>query len=117
MTAGKVGRGIGKTLKWMLIVGALIVVLFIIIAIVALGSAADDSEQSSKEVTPAEYTAVKNGQTQAQVRAAIGAEPERTDETQVQDLTMECWYYGILAESGTYQFCFSNGKLSTKSRI
>lgn len=117
MTAGKVGRGVGKTVKWAAIIGVLVIVVIVIVALVSLGGAADESERSSREVTPAEFTRIQTGATPEQVRAIIGAEPERTDETTIEGLTMNCWYYGILAQSGTYQFCFQNGRLSSKSRI
>lgn len=115
-TAGKVGRGIGKTIKWIVILGALLIIIVIVAVVIGLGSAANDSDDSSKEVSPAEYAAIKDGATLASVKARIGAEPESEDEVVVGNSTLKCIYYGILSSEGTYQFCFDNGRLSSKSR-
>lgn len=114
--AGKAARGVGKTIKWLLIVGALLIVIIIIAAVVGLGSAANDSDKSSSQVSRAKYAQAKTGMAKPQLRSLLG-KPERTDETQVNGLRMECWYYGVLSANGSYQFCFQNGKLSTKSRF
>lgn len=113
--AGKAARGVGRTIKWALILGALVIVVIIIAAVIGLGSAASDSDKSSAQVSRAKFAAVKTGMAKPAVRTLLG-KPERTDETQVNDLSMECWYYGILSADGSYQFCFDNGKLASKSR-
>jgi outer membrane protein assembly factor BamE (lipoprotein component of BamABCDE complex) len=108
-------RGLGKALKWTLLLGGLLVLVIVIVAVVSLGSASNDSEKSAKQVGPAKYRQAHQGMTKPELRALLG-KPESTDETSVSGLNMECWYYGILAQSGSYQFCFSNGKLDSKSR-
>jgi hypothetical protein len=122
MTAGggaarKVGRGIGKTVKWLLIIGALIVVIVVIAIFISLGQAGSESEESSKEVSPAEYAAIQEGDTRASVERLIGAEPESENETVSGGQTLSCIYYGVLASEGTYQFCFEDGRLFSKSRM
>lgn len=47
----------------------------------------------------------------------IGGEPESTSDMDVNGLSMECWYYGVLSSDGSYQFCFEGNRLSTKSKI
>lgn len=109
-------RAVGQTVKWLLILGALLIVAIVVAVIVSLGTAADESEQSSAEVSQQEFQRVRAGMSKPEVRALLGADPESTDETSVEGFTLECWYYGILASGGTYQFCFDNGRLSSKSR-
>jgi outer membrane protein assembly factor BamE (lipoprotein component of BamABCDE complex) len=106
---------LGRTVKWALILGALVIVILVIVALVSLGNAGQKSEKSARQVSPAKYAAVKQGMRKSQVRAILGR-PESTDQTQVSGLTEECWYYGVLAASATYQFCFSNGRLDVKAR-
>jgi outer membrane protein assembly factor BamE (lipoprotein component of BamABCDE complex) len=108
-------RGLGKALKWTLLLGGLLILIIVIVTVVALGNASNDSEKSAKQVGPAKYRQAHQGMTKPQLRTLLG-KPESTDETTVSGSTMECWYYGILAQSGSYQFCFSNGKLDSKSR-
>jgi len=113
---GKVLRGTGKAIKWTLILGALLIVVGIVAVIVSLGSAGSKSEKSSKQVNPAQFHALKMGTPESRVRHLFG-KPERTDATEVSGYKQTCWYYGILAQSGSYQFCF-NGKnrLEVKNR-
>lgn len=115
--AGKIGRGIGGTIKWIVLAGAALIVVLVTVMMVSLGSAVDESDDSSAAVGPAKYQQIELGMTQQQVRRIIGAEPQDQDETAVQGMTMSCWYYGILSAEGMYQFCFNNGRLETKSRI
>lgn len=116
-TARKVGRGIGGTIKWIAIGGVALIVILVVIMIVSLGQAADESDKSSAQVGPQKYAQIKVGQTKAQVRNIIGGKPESVDETDIGGLSMECWYYGVLSSDSTYQFCFEGNRLSTKSRI
>lgn len=46
----------------------------------------------------------------------IGAKSESTQTTSVSGSTMDCIYYGVISTKGTYQFCFNNGALESKSR-
>jgi hypothetical protein len=114
--AGKVVHGTGKLIKWTIFAGIGLIVIVVVVAIFSLGNAANKSEKSSKQVNPAQFNALKMGATPSHVRALFGT-PESTSTTQVQGLKETCWEYGILAQSGTYQFCFDNGKLSSKLRM
>src|SRR5262245_54623245 len=107
--------GIGKTAKWLLIVGGLLVVIIVIAAAVGLSNASKKSDKSASQVGPARYAHVHLGMTGRQLRGMLG-KPQSTDSTTVSGSTMNCWYYGVLASSATYQFCFENGRLATKSR-
>lgn len=114
-------RNVGRTIWWAVGIAAATILGFIVIsAIVSAGTVATvvvKSQNSSNQVGQANFDSISQGMSQEEVRGILG-DPESTDVTNVQDLTMECWYYGILAlGSGTYQFCFENGALSEKSRI
>lgn len=74
----------------------------------------DKSEESSAQVTRAKVKKVKLGDSKKEVRAQLG-KPESSDRMEVEGTTMDCWYYGVLAER-SWQFCFDNGKLSSKNR-
>lgn len=108
-------RALGKTIKWSLIVGALLVVVLIIAIAVNLGNAGNKSDKSSRQVSAAKFAHVKNGWSMARLKALVG-KPESTDFQQVTGLKMSCWYYGVLSSNGSYQFCFENGRLASKSR-
>src|SRR5262245_13977447 len=104
---GTLFRGLGKALKWTLILGSLLIVVAIIAALASLGNAANESEKSASQVTRANYAQVHNGQSQADVRGVLG-NPEDTDTTNVKGLgSSDCWYYGVLAKQTT-QICFQN---------
>jgi outer membrane protein assembly factor BamE (lipoprotein component of BamABCDE complex) len=113
---GKVLRGTGKTIKWALLACAALIVVVIVVAIVGLGHASDKSDKSSKQVKPAQFHALKIGARASHVHALFG-KPESTDSTEVGGFKQTCWYYGVLSQKGSYQFCF-NGKnrLEAKSR-
>jgi hypothetical protein len=115
VTAGKVARGIGK---WLLLVGALTIAFVVIVVIVVYVWAGSQNEVRyvGPEVQPAVFARIRQGDTEADVLRKIQDEPDSTDDTQVGDLTFECWYYGIPGEGGTYRFCFQNGRLASKSR-
>ncbi len=108
-------HGVGSTIKWLLIIGALIIVVVIIAAIVGIGKESEKSEKSSQQVTPAKYAAVKDGQSEAEVRALLG-KPEETDTINVKGFgKSDCWYYGILAQQTT-QICFQGGAVDYKAQ-
>jgi outer membrane protein assembly factor BamE (lipoprotein component of BamABCDE complex) len=111
----KVFRALGKTIKWALILGALLVVAIVIAVAISLGNAASKSDKSSRQVSAAKFAQIKTGWSKTRLRALIG-KPESTDFQQVAGLRMECWYYGVLSSTRSYQFCFANGKLDAKSR-
>lgn len=106
-------RATGKTIKWLLILGALIVVVVIVAMIFSLGSAVSDDEQAAKDfavVAPR----VTLGMTREQVRALAGA-PSDTQRQQSSLGVTVYWYYGVLAKDG-WQLVFEDGKLRAKNR-
>ena len=112
---GTLFRGLGKALKWTLILASLVVVVAVIAVMASLGSAANESENSAAQVTPAKYAQIHNGQSQAGVRGLLGS-PENTDTTKVKGLGQsDCWYYGVLADQTT-QICFQNGNVDYKAQ-
>ena len=114
--AGSVIKGTGKLIKWLVILAVAVVAVFVIVALVGLGNASNNSEKSAKQVDPAAFSALAIGAQASTVRAIFG-KPERTQVMQVSgEPTSTCWYYGILAQSGTYQLCFQNSRLYTKAR-
>lgn len=74
----------------------------------------EESERSSAKITPAKVKKIDMGDSKRRVRKILG-KPQSTDRQESEGLTMECWYYGVLAER-SWQFCFDNGKLSSKNR-
>jgi hypothetical protein len=111
----RIARGVGKTLKWLLILSGLFVVAVVIAVIVGLGSAGEKSDRSSAQVDPKAFAALKIGTPASVVRARFG-KPERTNVTEVQGFKQTCWYYGILSSKGSYQLCFEHSKLTAKNR-
>lgn len=112
----KIAHGVGSTIKWTIRIIVLFILIGVVVAIIGIGSAANKSEKSSQQVTPAKYSQVHNGMTQSELQGLLG-KPERTDTSEISGLgSLNCWYYGILAQSGTYQFCFDNGRLNYKAR-
>jgi hypothetical protein len=112
----RVAHGVGSVIKWTIAILALFILVVMVIAIIGIGSAVNKSEESSKQVSPASYSQVHNGMTTSELQQLLGR-PERTDMSEVSGLgNLSCWYYGILAASGSYQFCFENGQLAYKSQ-
>jgi len=72
--------------------------------------------QSAAQLSGVEFGRVERGMTTKRLRALVG-DPETSHRTTVEGLEIECLYYGVVAASGSYQFCFTNGKLSTKARF
>jgi hypothetical protein len=103
-------------MKWTIITFAFIIVVIVVVAIVSLGKAGSDSNASASHVTAAKFASIHTGQTASQVEAIIGVAPQSTDSNSVAGETLNCIYYGVLSTKGTYQFCFTNGRLSSKSR-
>lgn len=81
-------------------------------------SAKEDA--SSAQVDPAEFQSMPLGVSKDYVIGQFG-KPESSDDQTVGGygagtLNTSCIYYGILSQNGSYQFCFDNGALSSKSR-
>lgn len=77
---------------------------------------AESRGQGASQISSAEFAQMAAGVTPGALRTLAG-EPESTSTTRVEGLELECWYYGIVGTSGAYQFCFTDGKLSSKLRF
>ena len=75
----------------------------------------DASGQSDAQVSAAEYVRVPRGITPIRLRELVG-QPEARSKSEVEGVRLECWTYGIVGASGAFQFCFANGKLSSRFR-
>ena len=71
--------------------------------------------QGRSQISTAEFATVRPGITPRRLRELAG-EPESRQKTTVEGVEIECWYYGIVADTGSYQFCFANGKLTSRFR-
>lgn len=110
---GSIVRGAGKTVKWAMILGVLLVVVVIVVAVVGVGQQASEDQGNAKDLR-AKVAQVKLGSTPTQVRASLG-KPDDTQQLQSNGLTERCWYYGGLSDD-QWQLCFTNGKLDSKNR-
>jgi hypothetical protein len=81
----------------------------------ALAVDEEKSGQSASQLSAFEFAQMRRGTRPSQVRALVG-EPEARSRNEVEGLELECWYYGIVGASGSYQFCFANGQLALKFR-
>jgi hypothetical protein len=82
-----------------------------------LPSAGDQrSGQSDAQISSAEFAAIRAGLSPQALRDLAG-EPAAEDSTELEGLRLECLSYGIVGASGIYQFCFANGRLSSKLRF
>ena len=109
------------------LLAVLVLVVFVVGAPVLLGQApalrsklprfasgdTEGGKQSAAQLSRAEFVDVAKGMTRAKLRALVG-EPESTSSNKVENLEVECWYYGVVGTSGTYQFCFVDGRLRSK---
>jgi len=75
----------------------------------------DGEGQGAAQISSTEYVGLRRSATSASVRSRIG-EPEKKHTATVEGVKVECWYYGIVAATGSYQLCFVSGKLSSRSR-
>jgi hypothetical protein len=107
-------HGVGVTIKWPNRIVVVLILVVMIAAVVGLGNAVNNGDQSSRQSIPAAFSQVHNGMTQSQLQQIVG-KPERTGISMIAGVglgSMPCWYYGIPSTSGTYQFCFDNGQLA-----
>jgi hypothetical protein len=72
--------------------------------------------ESASQLSSAEFEEIASGFTPDRLRAFAG-EPAAKTKASVEGVTLECWYYGIAGEQGTYQVCFENERLSAKLRF
>ena len=80
-----------------------------------VGTDESATRQGAAQLSTAEFANIRPGITPARLRGLVG-EPESGSSTSVEGLEIECWYYGIVAETGSFQFCFANGKLTSRFR-
>ena len=71
--------------------------------------------QSAEQISSGEFAAATGGMKADALRSLVGKPDERT-QAKVEGLDLECWYYGVAGGTGAYQFCFVDGKLSSKRR-
>lgn len=72
--------------------------------------------QSDAQISSAEFAQIRAGLSPRALRDLAG-EPASEDSTELEGLRLECLSYGIVGASGIYQFCFADGKLSSKLRF
>ena len=91
-------------------------------ALLGAGVSEAQKESNKHAITRAEYRSVKSGMNRRQVEAKLGAPADDQDmNVSFKDLGVkqntQCIYYNEVDElMGMFQFCFDNGKLSSKSR-
>jgi hypothetical protein len=71
--------------------------------------------QSAEQISSGEFDAAHGGMKQETLRDLFGS-PSRRTTARVEGLDLDCWYYGVAGATGAYQFCFVDGKLSSKRR-
>lgn len=106
---------VGGTIKWTLMIGALLIVVVIIVAIVGLGKGVSNANKEAARLKPL-MPKVAIGWTETQVKHLLG-KPDSTDSSTVAGLgTSIDWYYGTLAtKGGNWQLVFQDGRLSEKN--
>lgn len=118
-----------KLVKWILILVVLIVVAGLVGGAGSLRDRGEDllnrgrdkaaakvTKQGAAQLSRLEFVQARYGMSPSALRSLVG-EPESETSTRVEGLDLECWYYGIVAASGSYQFCFSGGRLESKWRF
>lgn len=116
MSVGGAAKGVVHGIGTLIKVGILIVVIVVVVAAIGLGKSATDSQKKSDAVT-AKIGQVSMGMSKDQVISILGTpEDQQHFESQFmgQQSTNDCIYYGSLS-STSYQFCFDNGKLTSKN--
>lgn len=72
--------------------------------------------QSAEQISSGEFAAAHGGMTPAALRSRVGS-PADESTVKVEGLQLQCLYYGVAGATGAYQFCFLDGKLSSKRRF
>ena len=72
--------------------------------------------QSAEQISSGEFASASGGMKASALRSLVGKPDERTT-ARVEGLDLECWYYGVAGGTGAYQFCFVDGRLSSKRRF
>lgn len=107
---------VGGTIKWAVILGALVIIVVIIVAIVGIGKGVQAGDASYKRVTP-KFASIRIGETMTELRTQVGA-PQSTQNSTVSGAATTFWYYGTLSSKDVfgYQFVFTNGRLTAKNK-
>ncbi len=113
-------------LKWVAVAAISVLVFVLLTGPSGLASFPDIREfargndagrtQGAAQMSEAEFQRAQDGMSTGALRALVG-EPEAQTTNRVEDVRIECWYYGIGGTSGSYQLCFANGKLRSKLRF
>jgi hypothetical protein len=72
--------------------------------------------QSAEQISSGEFAWAHGGMTPKQLENLVG-QPADQSSVEVEGLKLDCMYYGVAAATGAYQFCFLDGKLSSKRRF
>jgi hypothetical protein len=72
--------------------------------------------QSGEQISSGEFAAAHAGMTPSALQNLVGS-PADQNNVEVEGLKLDCWYYGVAGATGAYQFCFQDGKLSSKRRF
>lgn len=112
-----------KTVLKLVLAGVILMIVGVAGCAALVGGAASeidkelDKQQSEHSITVEEFKSVKPGTTLKTVKKKFG-EPDDEQVTKVEGLKSDCIYYNV--EGGElldrFQFCFSNGKLDSKSK-
>ena len=116
MSVGGAAKGVAHGIGTLIKVGVLVVIVIVVVAAIGLGKSASDSQKKSDAVT-ANIGMISMGMTKDQVISILGTpEDQQHFESQFAGTqsTSDCIYYGSLS-STSYQFCFDNGKLTSKN--
>ncbi len=73
-----------------------------------------DTRQSAAQLSRDDARRVRLGMTEQQLRALVG-KADRITSAEVEGVTVDCWYYGVVGITGAYQICFANGRLRSKT--
>jgi hypothetical protein len=72
--------------------------------------------QSAEQISSGEFADAQGGMKASALRSLVG-KPDELTTARVEGLDLECWYYGVAGGTGAYQFCFVDGRLSSKRRF
>ena len=81
-----------------------------------VGARAGIDEQGAAQISPAEFLQVRRGVSRDELRALVG-KPEDADSSEVEGVSLECWYYGVVGATGAFQFCFADDRLVSRFRV
>jgi hypothetical protein len=94
------------------VVGAIVIAAIIVVVVVSPNGV---SNEKKPQVTPQTYKEITVGMSQDAVERLVGP-PESSNRAMVNGRLETCLYYEVLAESGTYQFCFADSTLDSKAK-